>query len=155
MIGHYAGSFDPPHHGHLDIIRRAAAHCERLIVGVAVNPDKIPFLDAAVREALLREALGDLRNVHIERYTGATLDHARRHGCSVLIRALRTAVDAEFERQLATVNRQVGGFETFLLLADAACSHLSSSLVRQAAGAGLALDTLCPPAVARAIATRG
>lgn len=155
MIGHYAGSFDPPHHGHLDIIRRAAALCQRLVVGIAVNPDKTPFLAVDIRRHLLSDLLGDLRNVTIDTYSGATLEHARNHGCDVLVRALRTAVDAEYERQLATVNRQVGGFETVLLLADAATSHLSSSLVRQAAGAGLDLGTLCPPAVAAAIAARG
>jgi pantetheine-phosphate adenylyltransferase len=154
MIGHYAGSFDPPHHGHLDIIRRAAALCQRLVVGIAVNPDKTPFLAIETRKALLHEMLADCTNVEIESYSGATALHAQAHGCTVLIRALRTAVDAEFERQLATVNRQVSHLETVLLLAEATTSHLSSSLVRQAAGAGLPLTTLCPDLVAAAIAKR-
>jgi len=69
----------------------------------------------------------------------------------LLIRGLRTAVDAEFERGLAAINRQAGGIETMLLLADGAHSHLSSSLVREAARAGLPLDTLVSPTVAAAI----
>lgn len=154
MIGHYAGSFDPPHFGHLDIIRRAAALCERLVVGIAVNPEKTSFLPVTVRRQLLGELLGDCPNITIDSYNGATVYHARSHGCTVLIRSLRTAVDAEFERQIATVNREVAGFETVLLLADAATSHLSSSLVRQAAIADVPLDRLCPTAVITAIGAR-
>lgn len=154
MIGHYAGSFDPPHFGHLDIIRRAAALCERLVVGIAVNPEKTSFLPVSVRRQLLGELLRDCTNVSIDSYNGATVNHARAQGCTVLIRSLRTAVDAEFERQIATVNREVAGFETVLLLADANTSHLSSSLVRQAASADVPLDRLCPPTVIAAIGAR-
>lgn len=154
MIALYAGSFDPPHHGHLELIRRAAAVSTTLIVGVAVNPEKTPFLPAAVRVDLLRRACADLPHVRVETYQGATVAYARAHGVQVLIRGLRTASDAEFERGLAAVNRQAGGIETLLLLADGAHSHLSSSLVREAVRAGLPLDSLVSHDVARAIAAR-
>jgi pantetheine-phosphate adenylyltransferase len=151
MIALYAGSFDPPHLGHIELVRRAAAVSTRLIVGVAVNPAKTPFLPAEVRVALLRAACADLPQLTVETYAGATVAFARARGVQVLIRGLRTAVDAEFERGLAAVNRQAGGIETLLLLADGAHSHLSSSLVREAARAGLPLASLVPPAVAEAI----
>lgn len=151
MIGHYAGSFDPPHFGHLDIIRRAAKLCERLVVGIAINPSKSHFLTVATRRTLLSELLRDCNNVSIETYGGATVDHARAQGCTALIRAVRSAQDTEQERRLATVNRDIGGFDTVLLLASASTSHISSSLIREAVVAQVALDTLCPSAVAAAI----
>ena len=151
MIALYAGSFDPPHRGHVELVRRAAAVSTRLIVGVAANPAKTPFLPAEVRVALLRAACADLANLSVEIYTGATVVFARARNVQVLIRGLRTAVDAEFERGLAAINRQAAGIETLLLLADGAHSHLSSSLVREAARAGLPLDALVAPDVAAAI----
>lgn len=154
MIALHAGSFDPPHLGHLELIRRSAALSTRLIVAVAANPDKVPFLPVDIRVALLRTACADLANVSVETYTGATVAFARTRGVQVLIRGLRSAVDAEFERGLAAVNRQAGGLETLLLLADGAHSHLSSSLVREAARAGLPLATLVTPEVAAAIRQR-
>jgi pantetheine-phosphate adenylyltransferase len=132
-------------------VRRAAAVATTLIIGVAVNPVKSSFLPADVRVSLLRDACADLTNIRVETYTGATVSFARSLGVNVLIRGLRTAVDAEFERGLAAINRQAGGIETLLLLADGAHSHLSSSLVREAARAGLPLDTLVSPTVAAAI----
>jgi len=151
MIALYAGSFDPPHRGHVELVRRAAAVATTLIIGVAVNPAKASFLPADIRVSLLRDACADLNNIRVETYTGATVSFARSLGVQLLIRGLRTAVDAEFERGLAAINRQAGGIETMLLLADGAHSHLSSSLVREAARAGLPLDTLVSPTVAAAI----
>lgn len=143
----YPGSFDPPHLGHLDLIRRAAAQVEHLVVGVALNPDKHPLLSADQRIALLTTLTRDLRNVSAIAYNGATVACAKAQGCTVLVRGLRNAADLDAEFGMAQVNR-ANGLDTIFLVADAAHQHLSSRLVKLAASAGLPLDALVPAAVA-------
>jgi pantetheine-phosphate adenylyltransferase len=147
----YPGSFDPPHLGHVDLIRRAAAQVERLLVGVALNPDKQPFLRAEQRVALLTTLVRDLGNVTAVAYTGATVAFAKAQGCTALVRGLRNAADLDAEFGMAQVNR-ANGLDTLFLVADAAHQHLSSRLVKLVAHAGLPLDALVPPAVLSVIA---
>lgn len=142
MIVLYPGSFDPPHLGHLDLIRRAAQHVERLIVGVAENPAKRPLLPVAERLALLREACAPLASVEVVAYAGATAAYARARGATALLRGLRHGLDLEQERGVATWNRVAGGLETWFLLGDGAHAHLSSSLVREALAAGMPIEGL-------------
>ena len=151
MIALFPGSFDPPHRGHLELIQRAARLADRLVVAVAVNPDKPPFLPSEVRVALLRDALANLGNVTVATYRGGTAAFAASQGATVLVRGVRGAADRACERGMAAVHRASAGLETVLLAGDGATGHLSSSLVREAARAGLALDALLTPAVAQAV----
>jgi pantetheine-phosphate adenylyltransferase len=151
MKGLYPGSFDPPHVGHLDVIRRAAAQVDHLIVAVALNPDKKPLLSADQRVALLTTMCAELGNVTVMTYHGATVIFAKAQGCTVLLRGLRNAADLEAEFAMAQINR-AHGIDTLFLLADAAQQHLSSRLVKQVAAAGLSLNALVPPAVATVLA---
>jgi pantetheine-phosphate adenylyltransferase len=91
----------------------------------------------------------DLRTIAVESFSGATVAYARSIGAGLLVRGLRSSADLDFERGMAAINRDAGGIETIVLFADGAHSHLSSSLVRQAIEAGLPVDGLVPPAVAR------
>ncbi len=154
MIALYPGSFDPPHLGHLDIIRRAAAMFDRLVVAVAVNPHKAQFLAIENRLELLRGLVAGLANVTVDRYQGATIAYARTHGIGVLLRGVRTGQDLEQERALAIVNRSLGGVETLLLPAAAETVHLSGRLVREALAAGLSVDGLVSAPVAAALNAR-
>jgi pantetheine-phosphate adenylyltransferase len=151
MKGLYPGSFDPPHVGHLDVIRRAAAQVDHLIVAVALNPDKKPLLSADQRVALLITMCAELGNVTVMTYHGATVTFAKAQGCTVLLRGLRNAADLEAEFAMAQINR-AHGIDTLFLLAEAAQQHLSSRLVKQVAAAGLSLNALVPPAVATVLA---
>lgn len=148
----YPGSFDPPHLGHLDLIRRAAAQVDHLVVGVALNPDKQPLLSADQRVALLTALSRDLGNVSAVAYQGATVAFAKAQGCTVLIRGLRNAADLDAEFGMAQVNR-ANGLDTLFLVSDAAHQHLSSRLVKLVASAGLALDALVPSAVLAVLAS--
>lgn len=147
----YPGSFDPPHLGHLDLIRRAAAQVDHLVVGVALNPDKQSMLSAEQRVALLTTLARDLKNVTAIAYAGATVAFAKAQGCTALVRGLRNAADLDAEFGMAQVNR-ANGLDTLFLVADAAHQHLSSRLVKLVANAGLPLDALVPPAVLSVIA---
>jgi pantetheine-phosphate adenylyltransferase len=146
----YAGSFDPPHLGHLDVIKRAASICDQLVIGIAGNPEKKPFLPAMARADILRAECAGLRNVEIVQYSGATVHWARSNGIQTLVRGLRTATDLENEAPLATVNRN-NGFETLFLLCDPALAHVSSRMIRQVLAAGLSTSGLIPDRVLDAI----
>src|SRR6185436_9510574 len=147
----YPGSFDPPHLGHIDLIRRAAAQVDHLVVGVALNPDKQPMLSAEQRIALLTTLARDLKNVTAITYAGATVTFAKAQKCTVLVRGLRNAADLDAEFGMAQVNR-ANGLDTLFLVADAAQQHLSSRLVKLVGAAGLPLDALVPPAVLAVVA---
>jgi len=152
----YAGSFDPPTLGHVDIIARAAASSERLVVGVGINPAKRAFLPTEERCDLIRAECKDagLANVSVEAFSGATVDFARHHDIHLLVRGLRGFADLDRERGLAEINR-ANGFETVYLLARSHHTHISSSLVREVINAGLSLDELVPARVAAALVRSG
>ncbi len=154
MIVLYPGSFDPPHFGHLDLIRRAASIAERVIVGVAVHPEKRPHLSPERRVELIAGECADLGNVRVISYSGQTVAFARAQGATCLMRGLRSAPDVERERGTTTTNRIAGGLDTLFLLGDGRFAHLSSTLVREAAAARMPLDTLVPKRVAVALAER-
>jgi pantetheine-phosphate adenylyltransferase len=151
LVALYPGSFDPPHLGHLDLIRRASALVGKLVVGVGVNPGKTPSLSVELRIDLLRRDCADLANVTVMSYQGATIHAAKAHGAQVLVRGVRSGSDLETEATMAAIHRR-HGLETMLLCADGHVAHVSSSAVRLCRSAGLPLDGLVSPAVAAALA---
>jgi pantetheine-phosphate adenylyltransferase len=148
----YAGSFDPPHLGHLDIIRRAAATVDQLVVGVAGNPEKTPFLSTPVRVGILAAECAGLANVQVTAFAGATVTWAKANGITCLIRGLRGPADLEPEMAMATVNRGFG-CETLFLACDPALGHISSRMLRQVMGAGLPTGGLLPARAVEALLT--
>jgi pantetheine-phosphate adenylyltransferase len=140
----YAGSFDPPHLGHLDIIRRAAKVCDQLVLGIGGNSDKKPFLPALSRVEILRAECASLRHVEVTQYSGATVHWAKSNGVTVLIRGLRHAADLDAEAPMAAINR-ANGFETLFLVSDPALAHISSRIIREVMSAGLSTDSLIAP----------
>jgi pantetheine-phosphate adenylyltransferase len=147
----FPGSFDPPHLGHIDVIRRAAACAEHLIVAVAVNPDKKQFLTTEARVKLLRAECAKFKNVSVASYKGQTAAFARTMGAKALVRGIRGWADLEAERGMSEVNRTSGGIETMFLFTGASFSHVSSDLVRKALAAGMPLDDLVPAGVREAL----
>lgn len=150
-IGLYPGSFDPPTLGHLDIIRRAASFCERLIVGVATNPEKHALFSIEQRLNLLQIECNDMGNVEVVAIEGATVHAARKLGVDVLVRGLRTSLDLDNERAMAEVNK-ANGFESLFLLTSGSLAHVSSSVVRQAFYAHLPLDGLVTDMIKKELA---
>ncbi|MDA3962367.1 MAG: pantetheine-phosphate adenylyltransferase [Planctomycetota bacterium] len=152
----YAGSFDPPTLGHLDIVTRAAQASERLVVGVGFNPAKKHFIPVEDRVALIQAECAEagVENVTVEAFSGATVEFARKHDIHLLVRGLRGFADLERERGLAEINGH-NGFETMFLLARSQHAHISSSLVREVIVAGLCLDQLVPARVAAALVRHG
>ncbi len=150
ITGLYAGSFDPPTLGHLDIINRAASFCDLLIVGIGVNTEKQPFFSSTERARLMALECAHLSQVTVLPFTGATVLFAKQQNANVLIRGLRTAADLDNERAMAEVNK-ANGFESMFLLTSGPLAHVSSSVVRQAFAAGLSLEGMVSPHIAECL----
>jgi len=141
------GTFDPVTNGHVDIVHRAAALFDRVLVAVVENPGKEPLFSAAERVEMLREALSGLGNVEVESFSGLLVDHARSRGVGVIVKGLRAVSDFDYELQMAQMNRHLGEVETCFVPTSPRWSYLSSSLVKEVAGYGGDVSGLVPEQV--------
>jgi pantetheine-phosphate adenylyltransferase len=133
----YPGTFDPITNGHQDLVRRAASIFERVVVAIAANPNKAPLFTLDQRVDLARQVLSDLPNVEVVGYAGLTVEFARKHGLSVVVRGLRAVSDFEFEFQLANMSRHLAReIETVFLTPQEQFTFISSSLIREIAVLG-------------------
>ncbi len=153
-IAMYAGSFDPPTLGHIDVIRRGAVLFDEVIVAAGNNPTKRYWFDLAERTQLLEEACGDLANVRVVSFAGLLVDACRAHGASVILRGLRALSDFDTEFRNGLANRDLAGYETLFLLTEPRNIFVSSSLVKEIAMNGGDASRYVPPSTAAAIRRR-
>jgi len=133
----YPGTFDPITNGHHDLVRRAASIFDRVFVAIAANPNKTPMFALQARIELARRVLHDLPNVEVVGYSELTVEFARKHSVTVVIRGLRAVSDFEFEFQLANMNRHLAReIETVFLTPQEQFTFISSTLVREIAVLG-------------------
>ena len=152
VIGIYPGSFDPVHHGHVDVVRRACRITPRLVVAVLDNPAKSCLFSVEERLELLRQSLPALPGVEIGTFRGLLVDYAREQGATVVFRGLRAVSDFEYEFQMALMNRSLHPeLETVFLTPSQDTTFLSSRLVREVALLGGDVAKLLPPAVHEAL----
>lgn len=129
-IGFFAGSFDPPTHGHLALVRRALHVVDRLCVGVGRNADKRGWIPVDSRIELLRSMVPE--RVDVMAFEGLAVEAARAAGATLLVRGLRNAADLDAEMPMALANESLApGMETIMLVAAPGVSHVSSRLVRE------------------------
>jgi pantetheine-phosphate adenylyltransferase len=149
------GTFDPPTLGHLDLVRRAAAHFGRVTIGVASHPTKTPMLAVEERLALLAELVADLDGVRVVRVDGLLVDACEALGATAIVRGVRNGTDLDYELSLARTNRALlPRIDTVFLAPAPEVAHVSSTLVRQIAELGGDVRALVPPAVAAALDAR-
>ena len=130
----YPGTFDPITNGHTDLVRRAAGIFDKVVVAIAANAGKTPLLPIEMRVDLARKVLAELPNVEVMGYAELTIEFARKHSTSVIIRGLRAVSDFEFEFQLANMNRHLArDIETVFMTPQEQFTFISSSLVREIA----------------------
>ncbi|PSV20002.1 pantetheine-phosphate adenylyltransferase [Photobacterium leiognathi] len=130
----YPGTFDPITNGHLDLIERAAAMFDHVIVGVAFNPSKKPLFDLNERVELASKITAHLNNVEIVGFSGLLVDFAKEHNANILVRGLRAVSDFEYEFQLANMNRRLmPELETVFLTPAEENSFISSTIVKEVA----------------------
>ena len=150
----YPGSFDPVTNGHLDVVRRATAAFDRVIVGVLANPRKSPLLPIDERVAAIREALGGAGvadgRVEVESFDGLTVEFCRSRGAGFIVRGLRAISDFESEMQLAHNNRKLApGVDTVFFMTALEHGYVSSSLVKEIAQFGGDVGEMVPPSAER------
>jgi pantetheine-phosphate adenylyltransferase len=151
--GFFAGSFDPPTLGHLDLVGRARGVVDRLVVGLGVNADKAPWLPAEERLALLRELLPP--DVEVLAFDGLAVQAARRAGATLLLRGVRGEADLALELPMALANRRLAPeLETLLLVGSPEVAHVSSRLVREIVRAGGDASPFLPALVAQRLQRR-
>jgi pantetheine-phosphate adenylyltransferase len=148
----YAGSFDPITRGHEDLIERALQFVDRLVVGIAVNVHKEPLFSVEERMAMIRAATAAEARVEVRRFEGLLVNFAREVDASLIIRGLRAVSDFEYEFQMALMNRHLSpALETVFMVPSLDTTYISSSLVREVARFGGAIDELVHPDVAAAL----
>jgi pantetheine-phosphate adenylyltransferase len=148
------GSFDPLTNGHLDVIRRAAATFDRLVVAVLDNPAKQAAFSADERARLIEAETAGLDNVEVDRFSGLLVDYCTQQGINVVVKGLRGVSDFESELQMAQINRHVAGVETVFLPTSPEHGYLSSTLIKQLAQGGAQLAGVVPEGVEVALRRR-
>jgi len=152
----YPGSFDAVTFGHLDIVRRAARHYQRVTVAVAANPGKLqPLFSVDERVAMLRECVAGMGNVDVASFPGLTVEFARSIGAEIILRGLRAVSDFEFEFQMAMMNENLAPeVTTMFMVPSPEFSFVSSSLVKEIAKYQGDISHFVPENVAAAILAR-
>lgn len=144
----FAGSFDPVTVGHLDIIRRAARLCDRLLVTVMYNPAKQGCFTVEERLDFLARATADIPHVEVDAWDGLMVDYVRKMDADFVVRGIRGASDLESETNLAQINsRLLPGLETVFLPTKPELACVSSSAVREAAFFGADFSSFVPPCI--------
>lgn len=132
----YPGSFDPVTLGHMDIITRACKIFDKVIVAVAVNPDKHFSFTMEERMDMLRAVTKGL-NVEVDCVRGLLADYAGEKHATAIVKGLRAISDFEYEFQMALTNKKLNPeVETMFLPTSVENMFLSSSMVKQVAGFG-------------------
>ena len=146
-IAVYPGSFDPITNGHLEVLKRALNIFDRVIVLVAINPEKKSRFSVEERVAMIKETINDDRVV-VDSYNGLTVKYAKEHGATHLIRGLRAVTDFEYEFSLASANDYIdSSIDTVFLMSKAEKSFINSSMIFDMYRRGIDVSSLVPPAV--------
>ena len=143
----YPGSFDPVTNGHLDILNRATKIFGKVIVLVAVNPNKKSRFSTEDRVAMIKEAINN-PNVEVDYTDGLTVEYAKEHGATHLIRGLRAVTDFEYEFQLASANDFIdSSIDSVFLMSKHEYSFINSSMIVELHQKGIDVSNLVPQSV--------
>lgn len=148
------GTFDPFHLGHLDVVRRATALFDEVVVAVAANAAKSPMFSAPERLELARAALADVPRVRVAPVPGLLVDFCLEVGAVALVKGLRGGADYDAEHPMALMNRHLTGIETVFVTAAPDVAHIASSLIKDVWRHGGEVRDLVPDVVALALAGR-
>jgi pantetheine-phosphate adenylyltransferase len=154
IIGVYAGSFDPPTFGHLDIIKRSAEFCDILVIGIGENSSKKAMFTIDQRVYMIKSMIPSDYDcpTTVAVFDGLLVNYAEQIGASFMIRGVRSAADFEYETNLANINKMLNPhIETIFLPTSPALSAVSSSAVKEILKHGGNVSKFLPPSVCDAI----
>jgi pantetheine-phosphate adenylyltransferase len=148
----YAGSFDPPTLGHLDLIERASALFSDVLVAIGRHPTRSPLFSTEERVALVSSVSAHLPNVTVEAFDGLLIELCKRRQARVIVRGLRAATDFEYELQIAHANADLEpNVDTVFLPTRTKNGFISASLVREIATHGGDVSRYAPAVVCEAL----
>ena len=148
----YPGTFDPITNGHIDIIKRAVNLFPELIVAIASNKSKNPYLPLETRIRLVKQTLRDLPGIVVVGFDSLLIDFAQEQNANVILRGLRAVSDFEYEFQLAGMNRKLAkNIETMFMTTSEDSMFISSTLVREIVALGGNVSEFVPDVVVRAL----
>ncbi len=156
-IALYPGTFDPITRGHIDIIRRASALFDRLVIGVAINRDKGPLFSLEERVAMIKADCVDMCDetgceIVVHPFENLLIKCAHEVGARTIVRGLRAVADFEYEYQMVGMNRSLdSSIETVFLMADAKHQAIASKLVKEIARLDGDVSKFVSPAVHKAL----
>jgi pantetheine-phosphate adenylyltransferase len=159
-IGLYPGTFDPVTLGHVDIIQRAMALVDRLVIGVAINRDKGPLFTLEERVQMVGAECAAITartggEIVVHPFENLLIDCARDVGATIIIRGLRAVADFEYEFQMVGMNRALdASIETVFMMADARRQAIASKLVKEIARLGGDVSKFVTPPVQAALQAR-
>jgi pantetheine-phosphate adenylyltransferase len=151
------GSYDPVTSGHLDIITRASAVFDNVLVGVVNHPvrKQTPLFSAEERVSFIQDEVAKLGNVQVKPFDTLLVDFAREHGAKAIVKGLRAISDFEYEFEMNQLNRKLAPeIESVYVFASAEYSFLSSTGVKEMATFGGDVSDLVPGPVAGALVER-
>ena len=149
------GSYDPVTMGHVDVVERATALFDEVVVAVLHNPDKLGTFSVPERLELIEASVGGRPGVSVVEFGGRLLvDICREVGASAVVKGLRSGTDFAYELPMALMNRHLTGIETVFVPGDPRYGHVSSSLVKQVSAYGGDVTGLVPDVVRDALTAR-
>lgn len=148
------GSFDPVTNGHLDIIGRAAALYDKVVVALFINESKSSMFRLQERREMLLEATAEYPNVRVDSFHGLVVDYCKANDIPVIVKGMRAVSDFDYELQMAQMNRGLAGVDTLFMPTNPEYSFLASSLVKEIAKWGGDVSSLVPPLVLKRLADR-
>ncbi|MDR2804431.1 MAG: pantetheine-phosphate adenylyltransferase [Dysgonamonadaceae bacterium] len=143
-IALFPGTFDPFTIGHLSLIERGLQLVDEIIIAIGINPNKKTFYSLDQRMETISQLFQNNPRVSIKPYDSLTTDFAKEMGARFILRGIRSVNDFEYEKNIADVNRQLSGIETFVLFTEPEHTHISSSIVRELLSYGKDVSAFVP-----------
>jgi len=148
------GSFDPITFGHLDIIERASALFDEVVIAVLVNKTKKTLFTVDERLEMIAEVTAQYPNVRIDSWSGLLVDYCETHDVKAIVKGLRAVTDFDYELQMSQINLQLKGVETLFMSTAPQHSFVSSSLVKEIATFGGDVSPYVPASIIAKLTAR-
>lgn len=144
----YPGSFDPLTNGHMEVLKRALGVFDKVILLLAVNPEKTCNFPVDDRISMMKEATKGLEGVEVDYTSGLTVDYCREHGVKHIVRGLRAVTDFEYEFSLSAANEFIDpGIDMVFFMSRKEENFISSSMVVMMAKSNVDVSSLVPASV--------